>query len=314
MTELTRKEFIKLTGAAGLTLASGVAGGLATPALADTFITKMVKKPIPSNGELLPVVGFGTSQVFNVGNSEEERAPLLETLKILYDAGGSVIDTAPMYGPAEAVVGDLVARLNSRNKSFIATKVLQTGKQNGIDQMQSSFRKLKTSHVDLMQVHNLVDWQTQLGTLREMKQDKKIRFLGITHYTDSGTEELIKIMKQEPLDFVQCQYAMNARLVEEELLPLAQEKGIAILVNRPFGRGALFSKVKGRELPAWAEEYGIQSWAQYFLKYLLGHPAVTCVIPGTGRPDYARDNVMAGMSPLPEEKTRKMMLDHLESL
>ena len=310
MTDLTRKEFIKLTGAAGLTLA----GGLNTPALAQTFTSKMVKKPIPSSGELLPVVGFGTSRVFDVGRSQEERAPLLETLKVLYAAGGTLIDTAPMYGPAEAVVGDLVARLNSRNKSFIATKVLQNGKQEGIDQMNASFRKLKTSHVDLMQVHNLVDWQTQLGTLREMKQDKKIRYLGITHYTDNGTRELVEIMKQEQLDFVQCQYAMNARLVEEELLPLAQEKGVAILCNRPFGRGALFGKVKGKDLPAWAADLGIHSWAQYFLKYLLGHPAVTAVIPGTGRPDYARDNVLAGMSPLPDEKARKKMLDHLQSL
>ncbi|MFC7048314.1 aldo/keto reductase [Emcibacter nanhaiensis] len=310
MTDITRKQFIKLTGAAGLALA----GGVGAPALADTFLHKMVRKPIPSSGELLPVVGFGTSRVFDVGRSAEERAPLLDTLKILYDAGGSLIDTAPMYGPAEAVVGDLVARLNSRNKSFIATKVLQNGKQAGIDQMNASFHKLKTSHVDLMQVHNLVDWQTQLGTLREMKQDKKIRYLGITHYTDNGTRELVEIMKQEQLDFVQCQYAMNARLAEEELLPLARERGIAILCNRPFGRGALFNKVKGRELPVWAADLGIHSWAQYFLKYLLGHPAVTAVIPGTGRPDHARDNVMAGMSPLPDEAARKMMLDHLHGL
>lgn len=314
MRDLTRKEFMKLGGAAGLVLAGGVAGGLASPALAGTFNTKMVKKTIPSSGELLPVVGFGTSQVFNVGNSEEERAPLLETLKVLYDAGGSVIDTAPMYGQAEAVVGDLVARLGRRNKTFIATKVLQTGKEEGMEQMRSSFRKLKVSQADLMQVHNLVDWQTQLGTLREMKQDRKIRYLGITHYTDSGTGELIKIMKNEQLDFVQCQYAMNARLVEEELLPLARDRGIAVLANRPFGRGKLFSKVRGKALPNWAEQAGIQSWAQYFLKYLLGHPAVTCVIPGTGRADYARDNVMAGMSPLPDEKMRKMMLDYLLDL
>ncbi|WP_321394993.1 aldo/keto reductase [Emcibacter sp.] len=310
MTSLTRKEFLKLTGAAGLTLA----GGLTTPAVAGTFITKMLKKPIPVSGELLPVVGFGTSQVFNVGRSEEERAPLLETLKVLYEAGGSMIDTAPMYGPAEAVVGDLVARLNTRNKSFIATKVLQNGKQEGIDQMEASFRKLKTSQVDLMQVHNLVDWEIQLETLREMKEKKKIRYIGITHYTDSGTEELIKIMKKEQLDFVQCQYAMNARLVEEELLPLAMERKIAVIVNRPFGRGALFRQVKGKSLPDWAGEMDITSWAQYFLKYLLGHPAVNCVIPGTGRPDYARDNVMAGMSPLPDEKQRKRMLEYLQTL
>lgn len=266
---------------------------------------------IPSSKEILPVVGCGTWQTFHVGTSSAERAPLAEVLQTLFTAGGSVIDSSPMYGPAEGVTGDLLADLKARDKAFIATKVWTRGRAEGIAQMEESFRRLRTERIDLMQVHNLLDWRVHLETLREWKQRGRIRYLGVTHYTESAYADLEAVMKAETLDFVQFNYSIADRAAERRLLPLAQERGIAVLINQPFGGGGLLRRVLDKPLPDWAGEIGCASWPQILLKFILGHPAVTCVIPGTGRPEHMRDNVTAGMDVLPDAAMRDRMVRSL---
>jgi diketogulonate reductase-like aldo/keto reductase len=248
----------------------------------------------------LPVVGCGTWQTFDVGSTPAERAPRAEVLKVLFELGGSAIDSSPMYGRSEGVVGDLLAEAGSRSKAFLATKVWTQGREQGIAQMQQSLKLLRTDKIDLMQVHNLVDWKSHLPTLKAWKADGRIRLIGITHYTESAHGELEAVMKAERWDFVQLNYALDDRAVEKRLLPLAQERGIAVLVNQPFGGGGLLRKLLPRPLPAWAGEIGCTSWAQLLLKFVLAQPAVTCVIPGTGRPDHMRDNVQAGLGAYPD--------------
>jgi aryl-alcohol dehydrogenase-like predicted oxidoreductase len=268
---------------------------------------KMQMRRIPSSGALLPVVGCGTWQTFDVGPSAAERAPLAEVLAILFEAGGSVIDSSPMYGPAEGVAGDLLTAANTRSKAFIATKVWTQGRAAGIAQMQESMARFHTDHIDLMQIHNLVDWRTHLATLRTWKSEGRINYIGITHYTPSAFGELEAVMRNETLDFVQFNYALNDRAAEKMLLPLAADRGIAVLINQPFGGGELLRSLSGRPLPDWASEIGCESWAQILLKFVLGHPAVTCVVPGTGRPQHMRDNVLAGAGPMPGEELRRRM-------
>jgi diketogulonate reductase-like aldo/keto reductase len=292
---LTRSALLGLAGAT--VLAAGRAG-------AQTG-ARMHQRKIPSSGEMLPVVGCGTWRTFDVGRRPEERAPLAEVLAVLFEAGGSVIDTSPMYGAAEGVVGDLLATPSgrdggTRNKAFIATKVWTSGRDSGIEQMTRSLALLKTDHVELMQIHNLLDWRAHLPTLRAWKADKRIRYLGITHYTQSAHDELEAVMRAEKWDFVQLNYALDDRAVERRLLPLAAERGIAVLVNQPFGGGGLLRKLLPRKLPDWAGEIGCTSWAQVLLKFVLANPAVTCVIPGTGKPEHMRDNVQAGLGVYPD--------------
>jgi diketogulonate reductase-like aldo/keto reductase len=212
-----------------------------------------------------------------------------------------------MYGAAEGVAGDLLAASNARAKAFVATKVWTSGRGEGIAQMQQSMSRFRTGHIDLMQVHNLLDWRTQLATLRAWKKEGRIRYLGVTHYTSSAYDELEAVMRSETLDFVQLNYAMNDRAAEKTLLPLAADRGTSVLVNRPFGGGGLLRSLLGKPLPAWAGEIGCQSWAQILLKFVLGHPAVTCVIPGTGQPEHMRDNIQAGFGAMPDERTRQRM-------
>ncbi len=297
----------------GLSRASFLRGGVAF--CATLFSAKkawgkseaMQKRPIPSTGALLPVIGCGTWRTFGVGTTEVERAPLAEVLAILFEAGGSVIDSSPMYGAAETVVGDLLAASGSRNKAFLATKVWTSGRNEGLTQMRQSLAKLRTDHIELFQVHNLLDWQTQLATLRAWKSEGRISYLGITHYTPSAYDELEAVMRKEPLDFVQLNYAMNDRVAEKTLLPLAADKGIAVLVNQPFGGGGLLRSLLGRPLPDWAPEIGCESWAQILLKFVLSHRAVTCAIPGTGRPEHMRDNIQAGFGIVPNSGQREKM-------
>ena len=220
-------------------------------------------------------------------------------LQALFDAGGSVLDSSPMYGRAEAVTGALLAAGGSRAGAFVATKVWTQGREAGIRQMQASMQRLGTDHIDLMQVHNLVDWRTHLATLREWKAEGRIRYLAVTHYTASAYDQLAAVMRGERLDFVQINYSVDDRAAEERLLPLAAERGIAVLVNMPFGGGGLLRRLSGRPLPDWAAEIGAASWAQLLLKFVLSHPAVTCAIPGTGRPEHMADNAAAGTGPLP---------------
>lgn len=275
------------------------------------FMNEMLKRKIPSTGEYIPVVGLGTWQTFDVGSSEIERNSLKEVLMLMKEKGGTVIDSSPMYGTSENVVGDLTAGLKIQDHFFYATKVWISGKQQGIDQMNESFRKMKRNKMDLMQIHNLVDWKTHLKTLRDWKDNGKIGYIGITHYTESAYDDLETIMKNEKPDFVQFNYSIDTRAAEKSLLPAAKDLGIAVLINRPFGGGNLFSKVRGKELPTWAEEYDIHSWAQFFLKFILSHEAVTCVIPGTSNPKHVADNMLAGYGNQPDKSTREKMVDYL---
>jgi len=233
----------------------------------------------------------------------------------LLDDGGRVIDTSPMYGRAEAVTGDLLAELGARPRSFLATKVWTTGRERGIEQMRRSAHLLRTEIIDLMQIHNLVDWRTHLATLRRMKEEGRVRYIGITHYTTGALPELARILRAEPgIDFVQLGYSLAARAAETELLPIAAERGVAVIANQPLERGDLLRRVRGRPLPDWAQESDCTSWAQLFLKYILAEPAVTCVIPATGSPDHMKDNLGAGFGSLPDVRRRQQIRELVDTL
>ncbi len=271
-------------------------------------------RKIPSSGEELPAVGLGTWQVFDAGTDASARAPLREVLAAFAKAGGKVIDSSPMYGSAESVAGDLIAELGLRDKLFIATKVWTSGREDGIAQMETSFRRLKVKQMDLMQIHNLLDVGTHTKTLFDWKAKGRIRYHGITHYTSSAYAEVEKWLKAEKYDFLQINYSLAERESETRLLELCRSRSIAVIVNRPFAEGAMFRRVRGKPLPPWAAEIGVASWAQYFLKWIVGHPAVTCVIPGTGKPEHIADNVAAGFGALPDEKMRKRMAQYYDTL
>lgn len=272
------------------------------------------KRAIPRSGELLPVVGVGTYQTFDVGSDPAARAELREVLRLLTQAGGGMIDSSPMYGSAEGVAGDLTAELGNRKSLFFATKVWTSGRDAGIRQMQESLRLMRTDVMDLMQVHNLLDVDTHLKTLREWKSAGKIRYLGITHYHAGAYGQLERLVKTRAYDFVQFNYSMAEREAEARLLSVCADNGTAVIINRPFAQASLFSKVKDKALPPWAADFDCTSWAQFFLKYLLGHPAVTCVIPGTRRVSHLMDNLQAGRGRLPDAATRKRMVEHLAQL
>ncbi len=308
MTELTRAEFLKLAAGAGAALTVAVAAPAAHAA--ETMRTR----PIPKTSEPLPVVGLGTWRVFNIGNEPEERAPRQEIIEILFETGGRVIDTAPSYGNSERVVGELLDELGLVDLPFLATKVSERGREMGIEQMNRSFELLHKRPLDLMQIHNLRDWRTHLATLRAWKEEGLIRYYGITHYTTDAIDELAAIVAAEELDFLQCAYSIAVPDAGERLLPLCGDRGVATLINRPFERGSTFSRVKGHALPGWAAEFDCNSWAQFFLKFVLGDPAVTCVIPGTSKPKHMRDNAGAGMGLLPEPDQRTAMLDFFKNL
>ena len=271
----------------------------------------MLTRIIPSSRELLPVIGLGTWQTFDIGNNTEQRNQLKEVLTTLVDKGGKVIDSSPMYGRSEKVIGDLSSELGIRDRLFMATKVWTGGKSAGISQMNSSFDKMKVRKMDLMQVHNLVDVDAHLETLRRWKAEGRILYIGITHYTSSAYPNLISVIKKARPDFVQFNYNIRDREAEKRLLPTAKEYGVATIINRPFGEASLFSMVRGRGLPPFAKEFEINSWAQYFLKFILSHPDVTCVIPGTSKPHHMEDNAGAGFGPMPDEATRAKMVNAL---
>jgi diketogulonate reductase-like aldo/keto reductase len=272
----------------------------------------MIERKIPSTGEMLPVIGLGTWQTFDIDPSSNLE-PLKQVLSTMSDEGGRLIDSSPMYGRSEEIVGSLTSDAAS-NKFFYATKIWTRGEEEGIQQMENSFRKFKRSVIDLMQIHNLVDWKTHLSTLRKWKDEGRIRYIGITHYTDSMHSELAKIIKSEKIDFVQFNYSIAHRNAEKDLLPTVAEYGVATLINRPFGEGNLFNQVKGKEPPSWLKEYNIETWSQLFLKFIISHPAVTCVIPATSNPLHAADNMKAGSEPLPEESARRKMIEVLRGL
>jgi diketogulonate reductase-like aldo/keto reductase len=268
----------------------------------------MTTRPIPRGGdESLPVIGLGTWQVFDVGSGAEDRAPLLEVVRRFLAGGGRVIDSSPMYGKAEAVTGDLVAEAGPLPRPFLATKVWTTGKAAGEAQMRESMRRMRADRIDLLQVHNLLDWESHLPVLRAWKERGLVRYVGITHYSPSAFPLLERLIATERPDFVQLPYSISSREAEKRLLPAAAAAGVAVLVMRPFEEGALFSAVKGKPLPPWAAEIGAASWAQVFLKYVVSHPAVTSAIPATRRPEHMTDNLGAGSGPFPDEKMRRRM-------
>lgn len=267
-------------------------------------------RPIPRTKEAIPTVGLGTWQAFDVDPAG--RAPLVEVVRRFLAAGGRVIDSSPMYGRAEGVVGDVLAELGAIGKPFLATKVWTRGKRDGIAEMERSRKRMRAERIDLMQIHNLLDWQTHLPVLREMKQAGTIRYLGVTHYSHGELPVIEKLMRSEALDFIQVPYNLADRAVEARVLPAAADTGTAVLVMRPFEEGALFRQVKGKPLPGWAADIDCTSWAQLFLKFIIGHPAVTCPIPATSDPAHLADNIQAGFGRLPDAAQRKALIAALE--
>ena len=268
----------------------------------------MITRPIPSTGEAMPVIGLGTWQVFDVGSDAAARQPLHQVLQNLDDAGGRLIDTSPMYGRAEAVTGDLVAVMNLRRRIFLATKVWTSGREAGVAQMRRSAELMKSPVLDLIQIHNLLDWRTHLATLRQMKAEKQVRYIGITHYTTGSLPELARILESEPgIDFVQCGYSLATRDAETKLLPIAAARGVAVIVNQPFETAEMLRRVRGKALPEWAADFDCTSWAQLFLKYIVAEPVVTCVIPATGNPQHMADDAKAGFGRLPEPQQREQI-------
>jgi diketogulonate reductase-like aldo/keto reductase len=306
---VTRREAAKVIG--------GTAAGLLLPITAraaNDSSPAMLTRSIPSSGEKLPVIGLGTWQAFDVNLTADSRRQLEEVLSLFVKFGGRVIDSSPMYGRAEEVIGDLTATLGIRDKLFLATKVWTHGKESGVKSMERSMALLRTKRIDLMQVHNLLDVHTHLATLREWKEQGRIRYVGITHHEAGAFGEMEKLMRSEKLDFVQINYSLMEPEAEQSLLPLARERGIAVIANRPFGAGDLFSKVRSKPLPDWAAEFDCRSWAQFFLKWIVAHSAITCAIPATNKPRHLEDNMLGGTGRLPDPKTRRRMVEFVSSL
>jgi diketogulonate reductase-like aldo/keto reductase len=310
MRAAARRQFTRREAARLLAIA---AAGTAVPIRAaraerERESSAMLTRQIPASGEKLPMIGLGTWQVFDVGESAGEREPLEQVLSTFVKLGGRGVDSSPMYGRAEEVVGDLAAKLKLREALFLATKVWTTGKRAGIESMERSLARLQTKRIDLMQVHNLVDAATHLATLRDWKEQGRVRYIGITHYNSSAYPEVEKTLRSERVDFLQINYSLGEREAEQRILPLAQERGVAVIVNRPFGGGDLFSRIRATPLPEWAAEFDCTSWAQLMLKWIIAHPAVTCVIPATSKPRHLEDNMHAGRGRLPDAQQRDRML------
>lgn len=306
MPEESRRDALRRIGStiAGVVGAGSLGGWMTSRPSADGLITRT----IPSSGELLPVIGLGTWQTFDVGSSAAERAPLEEVLAAFVELGGKVIDSSPMYGASEEVVGDISAGLGVRSKLFVATKVWTSGKANGIGQMNDSMRKLRVKQLDLMQVHNLLDVATHLETLSDWKRERRVRYVGVTHYTAGSHDDVARMVESHALDFIQINYSVGERAAERRLLPLARERGVAVIANRPFAGGDLFRRLRSKPLPAWASEIDCDSWAQLLLKFVVSHPAITCAIPGTSKVTHLRDNMKAAVGKLPDEKLRKLIV------
>ena len=297
---LNRRELLKIGLCAGASVLLPSGGLLAQAG-------PLIRNKIPSTGETIPIIGIGTARRYEQIHTEAEKAPLRDTLRQFKELGGTVIDSSPTYGTAEAVVGELVDELKIRDALFLATKVSTSGRQAGIDQIQQSFKRLRTAKIDLIAVHNLRDTKTQLQTLRELKQAGRIRYIGITTSFENQYPEFEQTMKAETLDFIQVDYALDNRNADERILPLAADRETAAMINLPFGRGRLFNAVQGKKLPEWAAEFDCKTWAQFFLKYIVSHPAVTCAVPGMAKAEYAVDNLGAARGRLPDTAMRRRM-------
>jgi len=301
-------------------LKAGIGIGAAWMALPPPFLSaqepSLLQKKIPSSGESIPIIGLGTARRYEEVKSEAEKIPLRETILKFKEVGLKVIDSSPSYGTAEAVVGEIVDNFKIRDALFLATKVSlrELGREAGIKQIEQSFKRLRTNKIDLIAVHNLRDTQTQLRTLREMKQAGRIRYVGITTSFDNQYREFEETMKKEILDFIQVDYALDNRDAGERILPLAADRGIGVMINLPFGRGRLFNAVQNKNLPEWASEFDCTSWAQFFLKYIVSHPAVTCAVPGMAKAEYVIDNVGAARGRLPDAAMRRRMENYIDGL
>jgi diketogulonate reductase-like aldo/keto reductase len=303
----TRRQFLKSTAAASLAYSL-------LPQIVSATEARVIKKTIPSSGERLSVIGLGTSRTLDVSTSESSISPLVEVIQAFFDQGGQLIDSSPMYGNAESVTGALLEQAKNKQGLFTATKVWTNGKDEGMAQMQRSMERIGVNTIDLMQIHNLRDWRVHIETLVDWKARGKIRYIGITTSHGRSHKDLEKIMQQLPLDFVQFSYNITNRVAEQRLLPIARERGIATLINRPFQRGSLFRLVKGEPLPEWATEIDCASWGQFFLKFIASHPGVTCIIPATSKLKHMVDNMTAGYGRLPDERTRQRMIEYVEWL
>lgn len=302
---INRRQFMGLAGA----LAAGWVLPDATFAGAG-----QIRKAIPKTGENLPVIGMGTSRTFDATGDTELLARLQQVAQTFFDMGAGMIDSSPMYGAAQEVIGKLLPQIADSTGLFAATKVWVKGKDQGIEQMEKSRQQWGIPRFDLMQIHNLIDWEIHLETLKQMKDDGKIRYIGITTSHGRDHNELTNILKKYDFDFVQLSYNIGNRDVESPLLSIAQEKGIAVIINRPYQRGELFHHVRGKSLPSLAQELDCTSWGQYFLKFVVSHPAVTCTIPATSKVKHMQDNMQAGRGVLPTAKQRKQMVSYFESL
>ena len=304
-----RREFLKAGLAAGAAL-------LLPPRETLGQSAPLLQKKIPSSGEMIPIIGLGTACRYEEVTTEAEKVPLRETILKFKEVGLRVIDSSPSYGTAEAVVGEIVDGLKIRDSLFLATKVSlrEIGREQGIAQIEQSFKKLRTNKIDLIAVHNLRDTQVQLRTLREMKQAGRIRYVGITTSFDNQYGEFERTMKNETLDFIQVDYALDNRDAGDRIIPLAADRGMAVMINLPFGRGRLFNAVQGKKLPEWAGEFDCASWAQFFLKYIVSHPAITCAVPGMAKAEYVTDNVGAARGRLPDAAMRRRMEQFIDGL
>jgi aryl-alcohol dehydrogenase-like predicted oxidoreductase len=307
--QINRRDFLKSGIAAGAALALPAKGLFGQS-------TALLQKKIPSSGESIPIVGIGTARRYEEIQTAAEKVPLRATIQRFKQLGGKVIDSSPSYGTAEAVVGELVDDLKTRDALFLATKVSlrDNGRDAGIKQIEQSFKRLRTDKIDLLAVHNLRDTQTQLRTIREMQQAGRIRYVGITTSFENQYPEFEQTIKKETLDFIQVDYALDNRNAGERIIPSAGDRGMAVMINLPFGRGRLFSAVQGKKLPEWAAEIDCASWAQFFLKYIVSHPAVTCAVPGMAKPEYVSDNLGAARGRLPDAAMRRRMENFIDAV
>lgn len=274
----------------------------------------LITRPIPSTGELIPVIGMGTSRTFDTENDPESLTQLTQVMQLFFEAGGSVIDSSPMYGKAESRVGDVLRAMTSRPPVFAATKVWTTGREEGIAQMQQSAQRMAVDAFDLIAVHNLQDWRTHLETLKAWKSEGKVRYIGITTSHGRSHDEFVEVMRREPIDFVQFSYNIEDRAAEERLLPTAQDRGIATMINRPYQKGSLFAKTRGKALPEMAGDIDCDSWGQFFLKFILSHPATTNIIPATSKAHHMIDNMKANFGRVPDASQRQEMIRLFQSL
>jgi len=306
--KLTRREIIKIAAAGSATsLLQGWQPLLAQPA-------ELLTKAIPSSGETIPIIGIGARN-YRVGDGwAPDTSDLIATLRTFHQLGGRLVDTSPNYGESEVVVGNILAELGIRDELFVATKVDREERDSGISRMEDSLTRMHTNHFELMQVHNLIGWQTQLPLIREWKQAGRCKYIGITTSSENQYEELEHIMRKEELDFIQIDYALDERGAADRILPLAADRGMAVLINLPFGRGRLFNRVAGHSLPDWAAEIDCDSWARFFLKYVVSHPAITAAIPGTTKPHHIIDNMGAAQGRLPDQALRTRMQEFIDNL